>query len=282
MAEEIEIETTDLQETIDELREEREERAEEAKQTKWTRFISLTTALFAVLAAIASLLAGALVNESGIVKSDAVLQQAQASDTWAYYQAKGIKASTSAQTAALMAAMPGQQAGAKKWNSEAAKQKAGQADLKKQAEELEEKRNERNKESEALLARHEWYAWCVTCMQVAISLGAIAALTKRKDVWIVSIVLGVIGCVLFTRGFIQNETAKPAISAEKKSGEKPESNAENGGSDKKGAESIKVEGDKTDVKKQDGKPEDVKSKGEHKLPVGSEKTSDEQQAVPKK
>src|SRR5580700_5594762 len=94
MPEEIEVETSDLQDTIDELREEREEREREAKQTKWTRFISLTTALFAVVAAMAALLAGSLVNEAVIVKSDSVLQQAKASDKWAYYQAKGIKAVT--------------------------------------------------------------------------------------------------------------------------------------------------------------------------------------------
>ncbi len=207
MPEEIEVETSDLQETIDELREEREEREREAQQTKWTRFISLTTALFAVVAAMAALLAGSLVNEAVIVKSDSVLQQAKASDTWAYYQAKGIKAASAAQTADLLASSPAGAPGAKKWKAKATDEKSGQAKLKKDAEELENLRDEKDGEAAGLLKRHEMYAWCVTCMQVAISLSAIAALTKRKDVWIVSIVLGVIGTGLFIVGFMQHPDA---------------------------------------------------------------------------
>lgn len=210
MPDEIEIETKDLQETIDELHEEREERAREAKESKWTRYISLTTALFAVVAALAALQAGKLVNEAVIVKSEAVLQQARASDTWAYYQAKGVKAQTASQTSDLLAAVPGQSAAAKRWKAEAGRQKAGQAKLKGDAAELEAKRDEKDVESAALLARHEIIAMCVTCLQVAISLAAIAALTKRKGVWVFSVVVGVFGTGLFAYGFLNRHEAAPA------------------------------------------------------------------------
>src|SRR5881409_4073142 len=56
--------------------------------------IALSTALFAALAAIASLRAGATVNEALVLKTEAARLQAEASDQWAYYQAKGIKAAT--------------------------------------------------------------------------------------------------------------------------------------------------------------------------------------------
>ena len=52
MSEEIEIETKELQETIEELHEERREREQEARLAAWTRYIALTTALLAVFAAI--------------------------------------------------------------------------------------------------------------------------------------------------------------------------------------------------------------------------------------
>jgi len=54
--------------------------------------ISITTAILAVLAAIASLQAGATVNTALVLKTEATRLQAEASDQWAYYQAKGIKA----------------------------------------------------------------------------------------------------------------------------------------------------------------------------------------------
>src|SRR5437867_1669371 len=83
MPEEIEIETKELQETIEEMRDERAERLLEAKQSSWTRWISLSTALLAVVAAVAALESGSLVNEALIVKNNAVLKQSQASDQWA-------------------------------------------------------------------------------------------------------------------------------------------------------------------------------------------------------
>ncbi len=52
---------------------------------KWILGVALSTAIFAAIAAIASLLAGQHINE-------AMISQIQASDHWAYYQAKGIKA----------------------------------------------------------------------------------------------------------------------------------------------------------------------------------------------
>ena len=153
----------------------------------------------------AALLAGSLVNEAVIIKSDSVLQQAKASDTWAYYQAKGIKAVSANETADLLAVSAvGKANQSGKWRAEAAREKTGQAELKKKAEDLESVRDEKDGEAAGLLKRHEVYAWCVTCMQVAISLSAIAALTKRKDVWKVSIVLGLAGTGLFIFGFMQH------------------------------------------------------------------------------
>src|SRR2546427_5844249 len=84
MPEEIEIDTDSLRDKIDEQREKR--------GGSLLRWISLTTAILAALAAVASLKAGATVNEALVLKTEATRLQAQASDQWAYYQAKGIKA----------------------------------------------------------------------------------------------------------------------------------------------------------------------------------------------
>src|SRR5256886_10568956 len=83
MPEEIEIDTDSLREEID--------KELEKSRGSLLRWISLTTAILAALAAIASLKAGSTVNEALVLKTDATRLQAQASDQWAYYQAKGIK-----------------------------------------------------------------------------------------------------------------------------------------------------------------------------------------------
>src|SRR6202171_2374776 len=56
------------------------------------RNIALTTALLAALGAVAALHAGDTVNEALVLKTEAGRAQAEASDQWAYYQAKGLKA----------------------------------------------------------------------------------------------------------------------------------------------------------------------------------------------
>ena len=203
MPEEIEIETKELQETIEELREDRVERAEEEKRTAWTRFISLSTALLAVIAAVAALQSGGLVNEALIEKNNAVLHQAKASDQWAYYQAKGIKGNGARETAELLSALPAAQVEkAAKWKEEAARYKEEQAEAKKQAEEFEKESVEDGHRSAHLMHRHHIFAFCVTFTQVAIALSAIAALTKRKPVWYLSLLAGVGGLIYFAMGFL--------------------------------------------------------------------------------
>ncbi len=202
MPEDVEIEANELQETLEEMREERAERERAERQSAWTRWISLSTALLAVIAAVASLQSGSLVNEALAVKNDAVLKQAQASDQWAYYQAKGIKSNIAEQTAILLGANPAQSAEAAKGKQEAERYKEDQKEISAQAQELEKKRDEENAESGKLMERHHIFAYSVTFTQVAIALSAVAALTKRKPVWYFSLLIGVAGLIVFLQGFL--------------------------------------------------------------------------------
>lgn len=200
MPEEIEVETEKLQETIEELREEREERQREEKATHWTRWIALSTAILAVVAAVAALQSGALVNEALIVKNNALLRQTQASDQWGYYQAKGLKATSAQQTATLLAALPNRAEAVEKWNKEAERYKEEQKEIDAKAKELEAERDKETEEAHHLMHRHHTFAYCVTFTQVAIALSAIAALTKRKSIWVLSLLTGAAGIGVFLLG----------------------------------------------------------------------------------
>ncbi len=208
MPEEIEIETDKLQETIEELHKEREEREKEAKESSWTRYISLTTAFLAVIAAVAALQAGSLANESLIAKNESIVLQAKASDQWNYYQSAGIKSNSAKQTAAILTSMPGHLPDAgKTWEKESAKYEEKKKKGMDDATEFEKQRDEQAKEAVTLLKHHEIFALCVTCTQVAIALSAIAALTKRRAIWYVSMLAGALGLVLFMNGYLQKVSA---------------------------------------------------------------------------
>jgi len=201
MPEAPEIDTDKLREAIDEEM--------EKEGGTLLRTIALTTAIFAALAAIASLEAGGTANEALVLKTeaaglktDAAHLQNQASDQWAYYQAKGLKATV----------IEAEQ------NAWAVLDKTAPADLeakhqrylddqkksKEEAEKFEEQRDERSVESgkrsdeaDHLMHHHHFFAESVALLQVAIALGAVAALTRKPVVWVGSMLLGVIGTGLF-------------------------------------------------------------------------------------
>jgi NAD-specific glutamate dehydrogenase len=186
MPEEIEVDTDRLHESI------REEL--EKDEGGFLRKIALTTALLAVLAAIAALRAGATVNHALLLRADATQLQSKASDQWAYYQAKGVKAAVQESTRAtwLAAGKEPPAAIAEKVERYEKEQEA----IREKATELEKERDAKVAESNHLLHGHHGFANAVALFQVAIALGAVAALTRSRVVWAGSIVVGLVGAAL--------------------------------------------------------------------------------------
>jgi hypothetical protein len=179
-----EIDTDKLQETI-----------HEPPADSLLRNIALTTALLAALAAVAALQAGGTVNEALVLKTEAGRLQAEASDQWSYYQAKGIKAIVvEAQRTTWIAV--GKTAPS---NLDPSIQRyaAEQKDIEHAAREKERERDEKSGEADHLLARHHRFATSVALLQVGIALGAVAALTRQRAIWLGSGILGLVGAGLF-------------------------------------------------------------------------------------
>jgi replicative superfamily II helicase len=186
MPEEIEINTEKLHESI------REELEKDGGA--FLRKIALSTALLAVLAAVAALRAGATVNHALLLRADATQLQSKASDQWAYYQAKGLKAAVQESTRAtwLAAGKEPPAAIAEKVERYEKEQEA----IREKAAEMEKERDAKVKESDHLLHGHHGFANAVALFQVAIALGAVAALTRSRVVWAGSIVVGMGGAAL--------------------------------------------------------------------------------------
>ncbi len=156
-------------------------------RSRWTLGVALSSALLAGLAAICSLLAGHHSNE-------AMIEQIQSSDQWAYYQAKGIKASVLASKVELLEG-EGRQVSAQD------REKLGQ--YKKDQEEIQTLAKEKQEASEAHLRRHVTFATGVTLFQIAIAIGAIAVLVNRREFWFGSLALGVGGLYFLLQGLLR-------------------------------------------------------------------------------
>ena len=159
------------------------------------RNIALTTAILAALGAVAALRAGGTVNEALVLKTESGRLQAEASDQWAYYQAKGIKSSVQETSRAVyLAAGKTPPANVEQTIQRyAAEQKA----IEQAARDKERERDEKSKEADRLLEHHHQFANSVAFIQVAIALGAVAALTRNRLVWSGSMLLGVVGAGVF-------------------------------------------------------------------------------------
>ena len=186
MPEEIEFETDKLRETID--------HEIERSDGRLLRLVALTTAILAAVTAVVSLHAGSTVNEALVLKSEATQLQARASDQWAYYQAKGIKGAIASSAANAYAA-----AGRPTPDSlrrVPARYAADQVNIQAEARKLESERDTKSAEADALLAAHHHLAFAVALLQVAIALGAVAALTRQRLALAFSALSGVAGIIL--------------------------------------------------------------------------------------
>lgn len=163
----------------------------EAAREGWIMGVALTAALLAVLAAITSLVAEHHADE-------ALIDQIQSSDQWNYYQAKGIKANLLNTRIEILSTL-GKTTDPKdleKLNQYHDEQEA----IRGQAEEKQE-------HSELHLRRHNVLASGVTMFQIAIAIGAISVLTKRKVFWLVSVLFGLVGAGFLVAGLVAGGAA---------------------------------------------------------------------------
>ena len=156
----------------------------EHEAAPWISWVALSTALLAVLAAIAGLLSGHHANE-------AVLDQIKASDQWAYYQAKSIKASLLEAKTTLAATTTEQD------KEKAAQYQEEQSEIKREAE-------QKQGEAKANFHKHEVFARSVTMFQIAIAIAAIAALTKKRRFWLMGLAFGLIGTFFLMFGLMEH------------------------------------------------------------------------------
>jgi hypothetical protein len=212
------LETSELKEHIDQRLEEHEHAHGHGHGKPpgpvWLRYLPLSTAMIAVFAAVASLLSGSSSNEAILEKSAAMLNQSLASDQWAYYQAKSVKHTLSADEASIVDVAgeavkdlrPELQARfaalRTRFDAEAKRYEVDTRTIEAEARRYEELKSESNQRSEALMERHHRFAFSVTLLQIAIALSAIAALTRRQPLWYLGIAVSVAGVVMFVLGWL--------------------------------------------------------------------------------
>lgn len=177
--EEIEVPTENLQEEI-------HHKASHGEGPSWTSKVALSTAVLAVFAAVSALLSGHHANE-------AMLEQIQASNHWAYYQSKSIKSAVLASKTDLLKAL-GKQV--------SEKDTAHLEEYHHEQSEISEQAKEAENSSKHHLNKHNILARAVTLFQIGVAIAAIAVLTRKKLLWFLSLACGLIGLVFLGQGLM--------------------------------------------------------------------------------
>ena len=169
------------------------EQAEEARRNPNMKPVSLTMAVFAVLLAAVSLLGHRTHIEE-------VLAQAKASDQWAYYQAKGIRAHNYEIFAELMSSTTSKnearaEKAREKFLHQAERYHDEQKDIEGEAHKL---------EQEVMIAGRKANRFNLgeVFLQIALVVTSITLLTSNRGYWLMGLLFAAIGVIVAATGFL--------------------------------------------------------------------------------
>jgi coenzyme F420-reducing hydrogenase alpha subunit len=190
----------DTSEALKEMKEElAEERSEQRQERRSLNLIGLSTAIFSTLAAIAAMQGGYFANEG-------MLSQIKSSNSWSQFQAKSTKRHIEESNVTILQAL--QKPVPAKTTTELAKLNREQQEIGQEAQKLQ-------AESAQNLARHELFARSVAALQVGISMGAIAALTRKQTIWYVGLGIATIGIGFMVAGTLPHQEQAISINSPK-------------------------------------------------------------------
>jgi len=177
----LQSELAELKQFIAELKADRAATKEKEKREAWTKYVSLSVVIIAVIASIAAQRAG---KYSGMVQ----MNQAQASDQWNFYQAQSIKQH-------LFEINRKQAESQADFDAKIATYEKKKAEIKTKAEALEKTRDEASHLGGRL-------GPAVSCFTIAIAIASICLMTKKKPLWIISMIIAGVG-LLFWGGIME-------------------------------------------------------------------------------
>ena len=168
------------------------------KRDAWTKYVSLSMICLAVLAAIATQRGAGSSSATMKQLNEATFNQAEASDQWAFYQAKGIKEGIyELERERLMTGggtvepkvLAGLTAKVERYQSE-------KKEIMKEAKAFEAKRDTARTLSTYFADCGREMGLSTTVFQIAIALGGVCLVVKKRWLWYVSMGAGALAAVL--------------------------------------------------------------------------------------
>ena len=197
-------ELAELKGFIADLKADRAAQQEKERREAWTKYTSMSLVFIAVLASVASQWSGKYGGTVLVSLNNSTYNQAVASDQWSYYQAKSIKQNlyealremgpktANADAAASLAA----------FDAKIEKYKAEEKDIKEKAEQYERDRDAARRVAARANRLGGYMGVAVSIFQIAIALGSICLVTKKKPLWHLSMVIAALGTLKMIQAWL--------------------------------------------------------------------------------
>ncbi|WP_270884664.1 DUF4337 domain-containing protein [Paenibacillus aestuarii] len=193
-----------VEEEIKEIEEHEKNRDKEEKaRSKFNNIVAVTISIYAVLTAYVGLTESQITTDTLLEMDNAVLLQSQASDQWAYYQAKGIKEELFLSQSKSLAASgnPLTKEVQSEFDATVNKYDIEKKDIQQKATELENSREEKIKETSVLVRKHHKTGVALTLLQIAIVLASVSSLLRKRPLWFASIGASSLGILYFASSY---------------------------------------------------------------------------------
>lgn len=184
-------ELDELKQLVAELKSDRAAQKEKEKRESWTKYVSLTMVCIAVLAGLATLKGGGFTTRTLKEMNEATFNQAEASDQWSFFQAKSIKQNLYEIELDHAHAAAAPNAGQlEKLKAKIDKYEREKAEITASAKKFEAAREAARQTAASAADHSKRMGLAITLFQVAIALGAVCLIVKKKPLWIVAGLLG--------------------------------------------------------------------------------------------
>ncbi len=160
--------------------------------------IALMTAILATVGALISYQSGSAQNEAMFLKNQSILKQAEASDQFAFFQAKSVKA----QIDEAVIALSNEPETKARFLAAKEREEKEKVEILAEAKRLQAESKKLGEESEAKLKPHERLALALTFVQIAIALAALTILTRRRWLLWGSVISGAAGVLIATTAYV--------------------------------------------------------------------------------
>ncbi|MEI8090073.1 MAG: DUF4337 domain-containing protein [Opitutaceae bacterium] len=190
----------ELKDLVAAIKADQQAQKDKEKRDSWTKFVSLSMICLAVLAAVATQRGAGYSSATMKQLNEATFNQAQASDQWAFYQAKGIKQSIYEQERDRLNTL-----GAPEPKTLAAiisridRYEKEKKEISAEAHKFEVKRDEARALATQAANSGREIGLATTIFQIAIALGGVCLVVKKRWLWHSSLVAGSLAAAQMAR-----------------------------------------------------------------------------------